>query len=262
MQRYKTGKTPARHGAMKLRFGDFVKKGALPKHPEFFGHEGLIKAGDWGMLGNDAAGCCVWAGGGHETRMWGYEGGKPAYFSTKATLSDYSAVTGYDPSKTDADGNNPTDNGTDMVKAAQYRKDVGLLDGHGGRHKVGDFLSITPGNLEEHLAAAYLFGAVGIGILFPDVFMDQFNAGKPWDIASKPATQDGHYIPLVAHREVLTRRMLPVVTWGKVQLMTEEAFANVNDESIVYISPEAMKGGKSPEGFDMAGLKEALTALA
>lgn len=239
------GKTPARPGAISLKFSDYTAK---LKPPETFGHEGLISS--WGMLGNDTAGDCVLAGGGHETMMWTKEGGVPVPFSTENTLGDYTAITGYNP-------NDPnTDQGTDMEVAAKYRRTTGLLDANGNRHKVGAYLDLKPGDLNEHLLAAYLFGAVGIGIQFPGSAMDQFNAGKPWSVVKGAKVEGGHYIPLVAHRKNLV-----IITWGKTQEMTTGFFKKYNDESVVYLSEEMLVAGKSPEGFNVAQLQADLKAI-
>lgn len=243
------GKTPARSGAMKFKLSDYLNRKALPKPPATFGHEGLIPA-SWGMLGNDSYGDCVWAGAAHETMMWNAEAGVKVAFTDKAVLSDYSAVTGFNPKKPN------TDQGTDMVVAASYRRKTGIVDAAGKRHQVAAYLSIKPGDLNEHLAAAYLFGAIGIGIEFPASAMDQFNAGKPWDVVSRSKIEGGHYIPLVARRA-----NLECVTWGKVQQMTSAFFQKYNDESVAYVSLEALKNNKSPEGFNAAQLQADLSAL-
>jgi len=57
----------------------------------------------------------------------------------------------------------------------------------------GEYLALAPGNPNQ--LAIYLFGAIGIGIKFPNTAMDQFNAGKPWDIANNAKIEGGHYIP-------------------------------------------------------------------
>jgi hypothetical protein len=255
---YKLGKTPARPDAIKLKFSKYLDKKELklPKHPTNFGHEKLIASHDWGMLGNDKYGCCVWSGAAHETRMWGYEGKVRggAWFRDQDVLSDYSAATGFDPNRPE------TDHGTDMQKAAKYRQDIGIVDGHGRRHKVGAYLSLEPGNLEQHLQATYLFGAVGLGIRFPNVFADQFDRGLAWSYVSDPhawAGNSGHYIPLVAKRY----DYLIVVTWGRIQSFQVEAWQKTSDESVVYLSEEMLVNGKSPEAFDYASLQADLNAL-
>jgi hypothetical protein len=239
----KLGKKPARFGAVKLKFSNYIDLSRLPVPPASFGHDGLVS--EWGNLGNDSAGCCVWSGGGHETMLWNIEAGRQTQFSTEATLSDYSAVTGYNP----ADPS--TDQGTDMQAAANYRLKTGLLDAHGNRHKIGAYLAITPGNIQEHMVAAYLFGAVGIGITFPSSAMGQFNAHEPWDVVAGSRIDGGHYIPLVAHRDGL----MQIVTWGRVQPMTDAFLAANNDESLVYLSPEMLTNGKSIDGFALDQLQ-------
>ena len=245
----KLGKTAARAGAMTFKLSNYINKKVLPKPPAQFGHEGLIPA-TWGMLGNDRYGDCVFAGAAHETMLWNAEAGKKVAFTDNAVLSDYSAVTGFNPKKPN------TDQGTDMVVAASYRRKTGIMDASGKRHRVSAYLSIKPGDLTEHYLAMYLFGAVGIGIEFPSSAMDQFNAGKPWDVVSRSKIEGGHYIPLVAKRA-----NIECVTWGKLQPMTTAFFQKYNDESVAYVSAEALTNNKSPEGFDAAQLQADLAAL-
>jgi len=235
----KLGKTPARPGAVKFKLSDYVTIKKLPKLPINFGHDDLIGK-DWGMFGNDQFGDCVLAGAAHETLMWNKEAGKAVSFTDKAVLSDYSAITGFDPSDP------ATDNGTDMQQAASYRRKTGVVDAQGTRHQVAAYLALEPGNLLQHYYAIYLFGAVGIGIEFPASAMDQFNAGQPWAYKSKSKIEGGHYIPLVAKRKT----HLYCVTWGKLQPMTTTFFRKYNDESIAYVSLEALQNNKSLEGFD------------
>jgi hypothetical protein len=246
---YKLGKTAARPGAVSMKLSAYLSKAQLPVPPANFGHYDLISK--FGMLGNDNYGDCVWAGAGHETMMWCKEADCTVAFNDKGALSDYSAVTGFnrnDPS---------TDQGTDMQVAASYRRKTGVIDAKGKRHKVVAYLAIAKGNLEQHMAAAYLFGAVGIGIKFPKSAMDQFNAGKPWDVVTGAKLDGGHYIPLVGRRN----GNLLVVTWGKVQEMTPKFFAKYNDESIVYLTEEDLKDHLTPEGFNVKQLRADLAAL-
>lgn len=242
MPQYKLGKKAARLGAVKFKFANYLDVSKFPAIPDFFGHEDLVENIDLGMLGNDTAGDCVWAGGGHETMIFSGMGGNPIVeFSEESVLSDYTAVTGYDP-------NIPsTDNGTDMQAAAAYRQKVGLLDANGVRHKISAYLALTPGDIGQHMIALYLFGAVGIGILFSQTAMDQFNEGETWDIINDSPTIGGHYVPLVARRET---NAIKAISWAKIQSMSARFFQNKNDESLVYLSPEIFKNQKSPELFD------------
>lgn len=255
------GKAPAVYDKRDLLFAHYRDRSALPvPHPKTFGHEKLIAAGAWQMLGNgpddsvrpgfQGAGDCVFAGAAHETAMWNLEAGHQVHFTGANAIADYSAVTGY------RVGDDSTDNGTDVRQALKYRQKTGVVDASGVRHKIGAYLALEPGNLEQIYEAMYLFGAVGLGIEFPGSAMDQFNAGKPWAIVHGARTEGGHYIPLVAKRS-----NLDCVTWGRLQPMTAGFLAKYCDEAWAILSPEMLASGKSPEGFDLLQLQADLAAM-
>jgi hypothetical protein len=74
----KLGKKPARPGAVKFKFANFLVKPKLPTPPKVFGHEGLIGA-NWEVRGNDHYGDCVWAGAAHETMLWNKEAARDGH---------------------------------------------------------------------------------------------------------------------------------------------------------------------------------------
>jgi hypothetical protein len=247
----KLGKLPARPYPKKFSLAALVDPANLPPLPVSFGHESLIGPTSWGMLANDKAGCCVLSGGAHETMLLNKEAGNVVSFSDTSVLSDYSAITGYDP--TDPS----TDQGTDVQDAATYRRTTGLLDASGARHKIVTSLALEPGNLVHLWEGIYLFTTGGIGLQLPASAMDQFNAGQPWDVVTGSPIEGGHYVPIVAKRD-----MLYVVTWGKLQPMTPNFFTTYCDEARVYLSQEDIVNQKSPDGFDYAQLQIDLGALA
>jgi hypothetical protein len=234
---------------MKLRFGAYLNATALPPLPATFGHDTLIST--WGVLGNDDYGDCVWAGAAHETILLTTEAGNGATFTDTSVLSDYTAVTGFNP-------NDPsTDNGTDMQVAAEYRRTTGILDANGNRHKIAAYLALEPGNLTDLYLAAYLFNAVGIGIKFPNSADTQFDAGKSWDVVPGAVIVGGHYIPLLARRA----DGLHIITWGRNQVMTENFLKTYCDEAVAYVSKENLINQKSPDGFAYNDLISDLAAL-
>lgn len=239
----KLGKLPARPGAVKFKLSDY--KTSLVYPPS----ETAVNL-NWLMLGNDKYGDCVWAGAGHETMTWNHEAGKTVNFTDTSVLSDYSAVTGFNPK------NPNSDQGTDMQVAASYRLKTGVLDGSGIRHKVGAYVAVSLGNVEELKEAVYLFGAVGVGFQFPAYAMDQFNSGKPWSVKSG-SIEGGHYVPAIGY----SKTYLYVVTWGKVQKMTWSFYKKYADEVVAYLSPEMLSGGKSLEGFNLTQLQSDLDSL-
>ncbi|MGD0152272.1 MAG: hypothetical protein ABSC17_00710 [Thermacetogeniaceae bacterium] len=260
MSLFKFGKKPATYDKRDLLFANYRTTAALPPHPKQFGHERLIPAKGWEVLGNgpddtvspgfQGAGDCVFAGGDHETMLWTSESGNPAKFTGANAISDYSAVTGYKPS------NPNSDNGTVTQNALTYRWKTGLIDAVGNRHKIGAFLALEPGNTDQLYEALYLFGVVGIGIQFPNSAMDQFNAGRTWSVVHGAQIAGGHYVPLVAKRTYLE-----CVTWGRTQMMTLQFFKKYCDEAWAILSPEMLKDGKSLEGFDLDQLSNDLKAL-
>ena len=247
----KLGKLPARRGAVTFKLANYLVKNELPTPPKVFGDQALVTA-PWGMLGNDNYGDCVWAGAAHETMLWNKEANRVVGFNNSGVLSDYSKVTGFKP-------NDPnSDKGTDMQVAASYRRKTGVIDAGSKRHKVAAYLALKVGDVDQLTLAMYLFGAVGIGIKFPNSAMTQFNAGKPWSVVPGPAPTEGHYIPGLGRDSAGN---IIVVTWGKIQLMTPGFYKKYNDEVIAYVSQEALNNGETRNGLKLDQLMKDLKAL-
>lgn len=246
----KFGKLPARKNSVSFRLRDYLSLPTLPTPPAKADHYKLVS--DWqGTLGNNLYGDCVFAGADHEHIVWEKIGGKAVSFTPTTALSDYSAVTGFNP-------NDPTtDQGTDMQVAASYRRKTGIVDVAKNRHKVDAYMAITPGNKLELKQAIYLFSNVGIGIQFPKSAMEQFNSGKPWTVVANSPIIGGHYWPCVGY----DTRYVYGVTWGKVQKASWSFIARYMDEGIVYLSHEMLTNGKSLEGFDAGQLQADLGQL-
>jgi hypothetical protein len=247
----KFGKLPARTDARDLKLAKYaVEPPPLPDGP--LGHDQLF-AGEWGMLGNDSVGDCVWAGSAHETMLWNLEAGLTVVFTPDSVLSDYSAATGYQP------GQPSTDRGTDMHDAMNYRRTTGIVDGTGLRHKIGGYVALDPGDLDQLKRSIWWFSAVSIGIEVPTTAMDQFNQNQPWSVVAGAQIEGGHYIPGV--RWDPTQNMFVIVTWGREQLVTPEFLATYCDEAFAALSPEMLTGGKTLDGFDVDQLTADLAAL-
>jgi hypothetical protein len=249
------GKRPATDDSRDLMFSRYVEPTVLPTPPAQFGHEALFGPKAWGMLGNDEWGDCAWAGPAHETMILTTEGGHPATFTTASVVGDYSAGTGFDPNA-GPPGSNPTDKGSDVREVLGYRRSTGIADADGKRHKIGAYVKLEQGNLNQLYQALYLFQVVGIGVEFPATAMDQFHAGKPWDVVDGAKIEGGHYIPVVARRD-----LIEVVTWGALQGMTEAFYTKYCDEAWAYVSEVDLQNGRDPEGFDLAQLRADLAGL-
>lgn len=252
MTEYKLGKAPAKYDPKLIHLSEFESATKPPTiAPVGFGHYKTMSP-DWGMLGNDNVGDCVFAGAAHETMLLTKLGGPAAVFNDKAVLSDYSAVTGYNPA------NPNSDQGTDMGQAMSYRRHTGVVDAYGKRHLVGAYLALEPGNWNQLLEALYAFEVVGIGIEFPGSAMDQFNANKPWTVVKGSSIEGGHYIPVVGRP---TSTYAELVTWGRAIQMSKAFYQKYNDESYAFVSQEDLVAGKSAEGYNLTDLGSILKAL-
>jgi hypothetical protein len=200
-----------------------------------------MAGGVWHMLGNDKAGCCVFSGAAHEHMLWTLEGGVPrARFTTKDVLSDYRDLTGYN-------GSEASDQGTDMQDAAAYRQKTGVIDATGVKHRIDGYASLRVGDLTQIARAAYLFGAVGIGVMLPSSAEHQFIAGVPWSIVPGDHPVGGHYIPMVGRDD---NGNFLFISWGRVQAATPEWVAQNMDEGMAYLSKEMIgKNGLSLESY-------------
>jgi hypothetical protein len=248
-----TGKTAARPGAVSFKFSRYFDLAALPTPPRRFGH--YQKVQQWGELGNDIAGDCVWAGAGHETMLWNAANKRPINITAANSLSDYSALTGYSPSKPFSD------RGTDMSDAADYRRKTGIVDAAGIRHTVDAYVSIHAGDIDTLMLATYLFGAVGFGMIFPLTTKTQFTHQQPWDLIPGAVTEGGHYISVVGRNSAGN---ILLVTWGRLHAMTPQFARAYNDENIAYLSLEWLDSSSmlTPDNFDRAALVKDLAALA
>jgi hypothetical protein len=183
--------------------------------------------------------------------MWNAERYQAVDFTDAAVLSDYAAVTGFDPAT------GAGDNGTDVREALNYRRKSGIVDAAGNRHKIAAYVAIEPGHWQHLKEAVYLFSAVAMGFEFPASAMDQFDAGRHWSIVSGSSIEGGHYVPAVAFRD----GRVTCVTWGRVQEATRGFWQKYTDECYALLSEEMLLDGKSLEGFDIAALRADLGLL-
>ena len=266
MSALKLGKRPATYDPRDLRYAAFRSTLPVPTPPAVFGHGNDFVGEGWLMLGNgpddtvhpgfEGCGDCAWAGPAHETMELCQNAGRPVpKFTGKSVVEEYSAYCGYDP-ETGAN-----DEGSDVRDVLSWRRKKGIKDAAGQTHKIGVYVALEPGNLQDILEACWLFEAVGIGFEVPDSAMEQFADGKPWSVAHGSQIDGGHYVPIVGRPQA---GYLACVTWARRQLMTEAFFKKFCDEAWCYVSGEAInaKTGKSYEHFGAAELEEYLRAVA
>src|SRR5271156_4434858 len=247
------GKKPAVPDAVRLKFAKYFDAAELPTPPAVYGVATNSLVNTWPMFGNTTYGDCVWAGAAHETMLWVREGGNNVLFTDASVLSDYSAATGFIPSDP------ATDQGTSMADAAAYRQKTGIVDASGLRHKVGPYVALEVGNLQQVALASFLFAVAAIGLRFPQSAVVQFESAQPWSIvAGDSPIVGGHYVPVVGRN---SSGNFIVVTWGRLQAAEPAWIAEYMDEGLAYLSLERLRNELSPLGFDEGTLEQDLNAV-
>ena len=171
----------------------------------------LQTAGDYKMLGNDKAGNCADAAAGHAEMVVSANTGAVIIPTEAEVMALYSKQTGYDPNAPLVNGENPTDNGTDMSALCAYLRANGCL----GDRVLGT-AHIDPANLEHQKWANILLGPVLMGYTLPYDSEDQFNAGLPWTTSFMQRIRrslGGHCVVW----EKYGKRGVKLMTWGRAQ---------------------------------------------
>lgn len=259
MTELKLGKRDYQPSPRDFLAAKYVDLEALPTPPRRFGFGKLYA--HWGMLGNgpddsvqqgfQGAGDCVWAGFDHEVEMWTRIVGNPVTFTGADAISDYSAQTGY------VVGDDSTDNGTVVRDALSYRRQTGVLDAAGNRHRIGAYVLLATQDWDHLLKAAWIFGAVGMGFRFPDTAWGQL--GGIWDVNVGASIIGAHYVPVVGTMD--SRERATCLTWGERQEFTRAFFEAYNDELWAFISPDVLRNGQGLHHVDLATLNADLAAL-
>lgn len=223
------GKKPAQLARPHLKLASGIAA-PLPTPPVSVMYDRVT---DWGMEGNDGAGDCVEAYIAHAVeQITSYVSGTEQVIPTDSTIGLYSAMTDYDPSQTDADGNNPTDQGTNMQDALTYWRKTGVFNGH----KIAAFAAVNLTDWDEIENAIDWFGHLAIGFNFPDSAMDQFNAGEPWTVVPDSPYDGAHCVMAIGY----DADWIYVVTWGAVQKMDRKFWAANVDEAWAPITQETI----------------------
>ena len=242
--------------ASRLMFADFGRN--LPPPPDRC---------DWGfgitrdMDGNDTVGDCTVCGAKNTILTDSSAAGHPNRWTRDTVLSIYSEITGYNPrAPLDDYGRNPTDTGALLLDVLSYWRKTGV----NGRTIVA-YLSVDFKDNIQLAQAVRTFGCVYTGIELPTATETQ----QVWDIPAwplslrrqyRPGSRGGHCVEVSGYD--LPGKRLTGDTWGMripqtlrfKDICWTECYAIVTDEWL-------QKDGKSPSGYDVDGLLEALPAV-
>jgi hypothetical protein len=239
--RVKLGKLPPKHDARTLQFANYIDGDKLPILPAKYDWSSKVKK--WGMMKNDTLGDCTCAAAGHLIMEWTADNNVPVVPADAAIVKAYSAITGYDP-KT---GKN--DNGAVETDVLNFWRKSGIAG-----HKIFAYAGLEPKNHNHVQEAVYLFGGCYIGLSLPLSAQTQ----KVWSVPpggitgqGAPGSWGGHAVPVVAYNAT----GITVVTWGALKKMTWGFWDAYCEESYAIISPDFIKAGKTPIGFNLAALQ-------
>lgn len=267
------GKPPAKAYATDLvAFSDVLKtipSTLLPPVPQNFGHGLVFGETGWGMDGNgpadpattkipagyvaarNGAGDCFEAGAAHDIRELAAVNGRPVPpISDFTTLKNYGWMTGYKV----ATGAN--DNGTNPQQGLAQRQSPGFPDDNGVYHKIGQILTLKPGDLSELFYCAWLLEKAGVGVQFQQAQMDQFDAGQPWSYVSGSSVEGGHWIIVVSRGGL--------ITWGHRGGYVDDWYTNLNDESYGWYDLTEYNAvtGETAEHFHQTDVQKYMTLVA
>ena len=197
-----------------------------------------------GMMLNDQLGNCVIACAYHAIQLWTFIiTGQMVTQPNTLVRQAYSEVTGYDPNAPlDADGNNPTDQGTNMQDFLKYWLTKGLpvtnqIDPT-GRHKLLAFFELDPRNLNDIDLASYETGIVSLGFNVPAYLMESDPPPTVWDL--DPSLDNtilgGHCVGRPGFNA--PAKSSNIVSWGSHGYsMTDSFWAHTVDEAYALVDP-------------------------
>lgn len=256
MERLKLGKKPPKYNCKTLKLPKYVSP-ELPSPPEKVYREYRIPDDAWKMFSNDICSDCTMAAIAHLIMLFTSHTGKLVVPDEADIIKAYSAVSGYDPNQTDADGNNLTDNGAAITDTLNYWQTVGVAG-----HKILGWAQIDYRQPVKRAQAVWLFGALDVGVQLPVNAQDQFDAKESFEVVKDDGGIDGgHCIINTGYGSEGEN----YVTWGRGYQKASRAWTNhYVDEAYVIFTNDWIEqvSGLSPSGFNVDQLRADLKAIA
>jgi hypothetical protein len=208
---------------------------------------------DVGMYSNSKFGDCFWAAATHLADVHRYW--TTGTFTTQpdsVPLDAYAAAMGFDPSQTQPDGSNPTDQGTDPQRGFDYL----IRNGLSGDACEFPPIEIDPRNFDDVLRAMDECGGLMVGMSVPTDVND--TASVPW--AATTSNDEGHEV--FFGKGDSNSDLLGFISWGNPRFqMTKECWlANVN-QCTAYVDADWIAAtGKTPFGLSIDQLRQIAAA--
>lgn len=173
----------------------------------------------WGMDGNDIYGDCVFAGLAHNQQVVTLDAGQEQSPSTAQVLAAYSLYTGFNPDDPSTDQGAEELSTLTAVRAAKN----GIYG-----HKLLNFISPDPKNLDHVRKAIAYFRVVYMGCAMPANFRDQ----PVWTaVANDGGEVGGHCMCAASY----TPEQISFITWGENQPADFNWWLKYTDECHILV---------------------------
>ncbi len=241
----KFGKLPAQRDIRNLKLSAILR--APVKLPAEYDFDVKNHGIPTPMFGNDEYGDCVIAGRAHQTlRFEKKEQRKVLKITEKEVLREYFKETGGD------------DSGLNVLDSLKLWRKRGWKAA-GKKYTIKAFAEINRTKRDEVKRTVFMDIGVGLGFTLPDAAINQFHAGKPWEIVSGPSSRpnpdNGHYVYVPGY----TKKGPVCVTWGRKQQMTWAFMMKYCDEAYAII--DAVNTAKKKKIIDEMKLKAFLAKI-
>lgn len=221
--------------------------------------------GNLGMMLNDQLGDCGEAGFFHFLQLCTQNAATQMLTVPDATVEQlYEDGAGFNPNATLVQGENPTDQGTDLQSLLTFLVNTGALMPDGTRHKILAFFDVDPSNPGDVDLVTAECGAVYFGFAVPAYLQALLSPPAVWDVNAQGdnSIAGGHCA--ISGRYTPAQR--GVISWGsKAYAMTSAFWGQFVEEAYAIVDPLFIEAtGKTPFGLteadwseQMAGIKEA-----
>jgi hypothetical protein len=173
--------------------------------------------------------------------------GAPHEASDQEVLALYETQ-GYNPSDPSSD------QGATLVGVLTSWRKAGL-----GSDKVLGWAEVDIANRGELLSACWLFGGLYMGFNVPQSALDQFYAGKIWDVVPDDGgLVGGHCVNAVGY----DAQGMTIITWGRPQKLSWAFYQKYFDEVCVAIPQDYDRlGNRLLEGFSEKQLEQDIDSI-
>lgn len=251
---HQLGKSEPKVDSKRIQFGDLLE-GPLARPPGIIWNRGVT---DFGMLANDKHGDCTIAGCGHILQIATLNTWGQVQVTDAETLDYYAKWCGYDPTKEQPDGTNPTDQGGNEIDVLNHWLAEGFGQPGHPLHKIIGYADPDVGDLEHVKQGVAMFATVKIGVALPvSVQRKRIWDGVPraFDKKTWPGSWGGHDVTVIGYDD--SKQLLYFISWGIIMAMTERFWHGYVDEAHVVFH----NGWQYRPGFNVALLKKKLAEL-